>query len=149
MPALSLRNMTLRSSPMAVFLRLLAMSVAPGLPSFCLYLYSPPASAFHPPLSSFPPKVFSRPVQSGRGLAMNQPLVYLGARLLPATEPPLPIHDAGLVSGVTVTDFCRTFRRRLFRWDDHLARFRRDCAACFIDLAVSDAELTAVAAQLV
>src|SRR5215813_9655150 len=80
---------------------------------------------------------------------MNQPLVYLNGRLVSAAEAVLPIHDAGLVSGVTVTDFCRTFRRRLFRWDDHLARFRRDCAGCFIDLAPSDAELTAVAMRLV
>src|SRR5262245_46529919 len=80
---------------------------------------------------------------------MNQPLIYLDGRLVPATEAVLPIHDAGLVSGVTVTDFCRTFRRRLFRWEDHLARFRRDCAACFIDLAPSDADLTAAAHHLV
>src|SRR4051812_31966497 len=80
---------------------------------------------------------------------MKEPLVYLGGRLVPASQAVLPIHDAGLVWGVTVTDFCRTFRRRLYRWDDHLARFRRDCAACFIELAPTDAELTAAAMRLV
>jgi branched-subunit amino acid aminotransferase/4-amino-4-deoxychorismate lyase len=61
----------------------------------------------------------------------------------------LPVHDAAIVGGVTVTDFCRTFRHRLFRWPDHLARFRRDCATCFIDLPYTDDQLTTAAHQLV
>jgi branched-chain amino acid aminotransferase len=80
---------------------------------------------------------------------MDQPLVYLGGRLVPQGQALLPIHDAGLVAGATVTDFCRTFRRKLFRWPDHLARFRRDCGDCFIPLPPSDEELTAVAGELV
>ncbi|MEO2090601.1 MAG: aminotransferase class IV, partial [Gemmataceae bacterium] len=51
--------------------------------------------------------------------------------------------------GATVTDFCRTYRHRLFRWPDHLARLRRDAAACFIPLPYSDEELTAAAEHLV
>jgi branched-subunit amino acid aminotransferase/4-amino-4-deoxychorismate lyase len=76
-------------------------------------------------------------------------LAYLSGRLLPASESAVPIHDAGLVSGATVTDFCRTFGRRLFRWPDHLARFRRDCSTCFIPLTHTDDELTAIAERLV
>jgi branched-subunit amino acid aminotransferase/4-amino-4-deoxychorismate lyase len=80
---------------------------------------------------------------------MTEPLVFIAGRLIPQREAVLPIHDAGLVSGVTVTDFCRTFRHKLFRWPDHLARFRHDCAACYIPLIPSDPELTALAQQLV
>ncbi|MFO0926550.1 MAG: aminotransferase class IV [Gemmataceae bacterium] len=80
---------------------------------------------------------------------MTAPLAFLNGRLLPAADATLAIHDAGIVSGATVTDFCRTFAHQLYRWPDHLARFRRDCAACFIDLPTSDAELTATATALV
>jgi branched-subunit amino acid aminotransferase/4-amino-4-deoxychorismate lyase len=48
-----------------------------------------------------------------------------------------------------VTDYCRTFGRRLYLWPEHLARLRRNCATCFIPLAPSDEELTQQAEALV
>ncbi|MBA4065152.1 MAG: hypothetical protein C0501_15840 [Isosphaera sp.] len=80
---------------------------------------------------------------------MNTPLASLNGRLLPFAEAALPLHDAGFVSGATVVDNARTFRHRLFRWPDHLARFRRDCDTCYVPLAATDAELTATAEELV
>jgi branched-chain amino acid aminotransferase len=80
---------------------------------------------------------------------MNTPLASLNGRLLPFAEAALPLHDAGFVSGATVVDNARTFRHRLFRWPDHLARFRRDCDTCHVPLAATDAELTATAEELV
>lgn len=77
------------------------------------------------------------------------PLAYLNGRFLPFTDAALPLHDAGFVSGATVVDNARTFRRALFRWPDHLARFRRDCAACYVPLEQSDEQLTAAASELV
>ena len=77
------------------------------------------------------------------------PLAYLNGRFLPFAEAALPLHDAGFVSGATVVDNARTFRRALFRWPDHLARFRRDCAACYVPLDATDAQLTAAAHELV
>lgn len=56
--------------------------------------------------------------------------------------------DAGFVSGATITDFCRTYRHRLFRWPDHLRRFRRDCATVHIPLPFTDEILTAAAEEL-
>jgi branched-subunit amino acid aminotransferase/4-amino-4-deoxychorismate lyase len=80
---------------------------------------------------------------------MTAPLAYLNGRFVPFAEAGLPLHDAGFVSGATVVDNARTYGRKLFRWPDHLARFRRDCAACYIPLAATDADLTAVAEELV
>jgi len=74
---------------------------------------------------------------------------FLNGRFVPANELTLSAADAGFVSGVTVTDFCRTYRHRLFRWPEHLARLRRDCATCRITIAFDDAELTAAAERLV
>jgi branched-chain amino acid aminotransferase len=76
-------------------------------------------------------------------------LAFRNGRFLPYSELAVAPHDAGFVFGATVTDFCRTYRHRLFRWPDHLARLRRDAAACFIPLPYSDDELTAAAEHLV
>ena len=80
---------------------------------------------------------------------MNTPLAYLNGRFLPFNEAALPLHDAGFVSGATVVDNARTFRHKLFRWPDHLARFRRDCAACYVPLEVTDDQLSATAEELI
>jgi branched-chain amino acid aminotransferase len=80
---------------------------------------------------------------------MPEPLAYLNGRFVRQDEARLPLHDAGFVSGAAVVDFSRTFRHRLFRWPDHLARLRHDCAACQIPLAATDAELTTLAQDLV
>src|SRR5581483_7220054 len=80
---------------------------------------------------------------------MNTPLAYLNGRFMPFAEAALPLHDAGFVSGATVVDNARTFRHKLFRWPDHLARFRRDCATCYVPLEATDGQLTATAEDLV
>ena len=80
---------------------------------------------------------------------MNTSLAYLNGRFLPFADAAIPLHDAGFVSGATVVDNARTFRHALFRWADHLARFRRDCEACFVPLGATDGQLTTVAEELV
>ena len=77
------------------------------------------------------------------------PLVFLNGRLLPFPDAGLPLHDAGFVSGATVVDNARTFRHRLFRWTDHLARFRHDCRWCHVPLEMTDEQLTAAAEELI
>jgi branched-subunit amino acid aminotransferase/4-amino-4-deoxychorismate lyase len=79
---------------------------------------------------------------------MPAPLAFLNGRFVPAAELTLGFADAGFVFGATATDFCRTYRGRLFRWPDHLARLRRDCGALHIPLPYDDAELTAAAERL-
>lgn len=76
-------------------------------------------------------------------------LAYWNGRLVPAAAAQLPLHDAGFVLGATVTDLVRTFRHRLFRLEDHLARFRRSCQAARVPQPVPDAELARVAGELV
>src|SRR3954465_10828077 len=80
---------------------------------------------------------------------MNTPLAYLNGQFVPFAEAPLPLHDAGFVSGATVVDNARTFRHKLFRWEDHLRRFSGDCAQCYVPLEATYAQLTATAEELV
>ena len=80
---------------------------------------------------------------------MNSSLAYLNGRFMPFAQAVLPLHDAGFVSGATIVDNARTFRHKLFRWSDHLARFRRDCMACLIPLEATNDHITALAEELV
>ncbi len=76
-------------------------------------------------------------------------LAYLDGNFLAQSDARLRLNDAGFVMGATVTDLARTFRFRLFRWADHLLRFRQSCDAAHIPLSVSDEQLTAIAERLV
>src|SRR5262245_52354411 len=80
---------------------------------------------------------------------MQTPIAYLNGQFLPFTDAGLSLSDAGFVSGATVVDNVRTFRHKMFRWPDHLARFRRDCATCYVPLEATDEQLTATAEELV
>ncbi|OWK43694.1 aminotransferase class IV [Fimbriiglobus ruber] len=75
-------------------------------------------------------------------------IAFHNGRFVPPHELALGFADAGFVSGAAVTDFCRTYRHELFRWPDHLARLRADCAAVRVPLPYSDTELTAAATQV-
>ena len=81
--------------------------------------------------------------------SMSEPLAYLNGHWLPQSRASLPFHDAGFVMGATVSDLCRTFRHRLFRWPDHLARFRRGLQATGIQPELSDEQISALAEKLV
>lgn len=78
-----------------------------------------------------------------------EPRALLNGRVVPQSQATLALNDAGFVFGATVTDLCRTFHRRLYRWADHLARFRRSCAAAYLDVADSDEQITGWADELV
>jgi branched-chain amino acid aminotransferase len=80
---------------------------------------------------------------------MNTPLAYLNGRFVPFAQATLPLHDAGFVAGATVVDNARTFRHKLFRWPDHLARFCRDCTVCYVPLEATGEQLTATAEELI
>ena len=80
---------------------------------------------------------------------MSEPHVYLNGRFLPQSQAHLALHDAGFVFGATVTDLCRTFGQRLYRWDDHLRRIRVSCEMAHIDPRLDDSEVTRLAHELI
>jgi branched-chain amino acid aminotransferase len=80
---------------------------------------------------------------------MPEPLVYLNGQFLPGPLLAIPACDAGFVFGATVTDLIRTFGHQLFRFDDHLARFRQSCRLCRVPLPIGDHDLRIDAEKLV
>ena len=79
---------------------------------------------------------------------MTSELCYWNGRFLSTSAVALPLDDLGFASGSTIVDNARTYGGSLFRWPDHLARFRRDCERCYVPLALSDRELTDIAHRL-
>ncbi len=75
-------------------------------------------------------------------------IAFRSGRLVPQGELALSFADAGFVAGTAITDYCRTHGQRLFRWPEHLSRFRSDCAVCGIDIPYSDVELSGAAAAI-
>ncbi len=80
---------------------------------------------------------------------MSEPLAYLDGEFLPRSQASLALHDTGFVWGVTVTDLVRTFDGQLFRWPEHLARFRQSCVLACVDLIHDDAHISVAADRLV
>jgi branched-chain amino acid aminotransferase len=77
-----------------------------------------------------------------------EPLAFLDGRFQPQSTARLSLHDAGFVMGATVTDLCRTFNGRLYRWEDHLDRFQHSCRAISISLPMSTDEICSRALEL-
>lgn len=73
---------------------------------------------------------------------------YLNGSFVPLARAALPLNDEGFLQGAIVTDNCRTWNGKLFRWADHLQRFRRDCTSCHIPLRWTNEKITAIAREL-
>lgn len=83
------------------------------------------------------------------GDSMTEPVAFWQGQFVPQSQARLPLHDAGFVMGATVTDLCRTVRHQLYRWPDHLARFRASCRATRIFPPIDEQTLNEKAQELV
>jgi branched-chain amino acid aminotransferase len=80
---------------------------------------------------------------------MPEALVYLNGRMLPASQAVLPIYDAGVVMGATVTEMTRTFRHQPFRLGDHLDRLFRSLRHVQFAIDETQQQLAAISRELV
>jgi branched-subunit amino acid aminotransferase/4-amino-4-deoxychorismate lyase len=77
------------------------------------------------------------------------PIALINGEFLPQSQAALALNDAGFIFGATVTDLCRTFHCVLYRWQQHLDRFRRSCQAAYIVVPFTDEQVTTWAHELV
>lgn len=80
---------------------------------------------------------------------MNEPLVYLNGKTVPASKAHLAIYDAGVVLGATVTEMTRTFHKKLWRLGDHLDRLFRSLRYTRMNIGMSKDELADISQRLV
>src|ERR1700694_3829932 len=62
------------------------------------------------------------------------PTFYVSEQWVPASRAFIHVFDSGLMYGDTVTETLRTFRRRPYEVDRHLARLRRSLQLARIDI---------------
>ena len=80
---------------------------------------------------------------------MNEPQAFLNGRFLPASQANISLFDAGFAMGATVTEQMRTFGGKLFQTQRHLARLYHSLELVGLDAGFSEAEMIAIAEQLV
>ncbi|MFQ3593542.1 MAG: aminotransferase class IV, partial [Gemmataceae bacterium] len=68
--------------------------------------------------------------------------------MVPADDLCLSLSDPGLATGAIVTDMCRTYSGRPFRYAEHMERLCRDAAACFISMSMGPSQLCDVGREL-
>jgi branched-subunit amino acid aminotransferase/4-amino-4-deoxychorismate lyase len=69
--------------------------------------------------------------------------------MVPASQARLPIYDAGIVLGATVTEMTRTFHKRPWRLEEHLDRLFRSLRYTRMDIGLSKEQLAGISRELV
>ncbi|HEV3145030.1 MAG TPA: aminotransferase class IV [Gemmataceae bacterium] len=80
---------------------------------------------------------------------MNELRVYLNGEMVPASQARLPIYDAGIVQGATVTEQTRTFRHQPWRIEQHLDRLFHSLKLAGISIELTREELRSISLRLV
>jgi branched-subunit amino acid aminotransferase/4-amino-4-deoxychorismate lyase len=80
---------------------------------------------------------------------MSEPFAYLRGQFLPVSQALLPVYDAGVVMGATVSELLRTFRGKLFRLDSHLDRLFLSLQLAQISVEETKDRLRVIAEELV
>ena len=76
-------------------------------------------------------------------------LAYVDGRITPLRDAHVHVEDRGLQFADALYEVTAVLNGALLDWPAHVARLRRNCAAIFIDFAMTDAALTAQARRLV
>ncbi len=79
---------------------------------------------------------------------MTEPIAYLNGQFIPQSEAKLPVFDAGVVLGATVTEMIRTFGQEPFRLEDHVARIYRSMKYARFDAQLTPEEMTAATLEV-
>ena len=80
---------------------------------------------------------------------MAEPLVYLNGATVPASQAQLPIADAAIVQGATITEQTRTFHRKAYRLEAHLERFFQSLHLARLDPGLSWEQFQAISEEVV
>ncbi|MBI3985977.1 MAG: aminotransferase class IV [Lentisphaerae bacterium] len=80
---------------------------------------------------------------------MTEPIVYLKGRLIPAKEAVLPVYDAGIVLGATVTEMTRTFNHQPFKLREHVDRLYRSMKYVRFDTGLSPEKLMEISLEVI
>ncbi|MFT5494172.1 MAG: branched-chain amino acid aminotransferase, partial [Limisphaerales bacterium] len=80
---------------------------------------------------------------------MNEPIAYLKGEFIPQSEAKLPVYDAGVVLGATVTEMIRTFAGQPYKLEEHVARLFRSMRYARFDTEMTPEAMLAAALKVI
>jgi branched-chain amino acid aminotransferase len=80
---------------------------------------------------------------------MTESIAYLNGTFIPQAEARLPVYDAGIVLGATVTEMIRTFGHRPFKLEEHLARLYRSMKYVRFETELTRQEMRAATLKVI
>ncbi len=80
---------------------------------------------------------------------MAEPIAYLKGKFIPYSEAVLPVYDAGIVLGATVTETTRTFNRKPFMLGEHVDRLYRSMKYARFETEISPKEMIDITMKVI
>ena len=82
-------------------------------------------------------------------ILMNGPIACLNGEFIPASEAKLPVYDAGIVLGATVTEMIRTFDGHPFKLEEHIARLYRSTRYARFDTSMTPGDMLSATLKVI
>ena len=79
----------------------------------------------------------------------DEPMVYLNGRMVKASQASIPIYDAAVVMGATISEVTRSFGHRPFRLKAHLQRLLGNLQIAGFDIAMDEGKLMRITEELI
>jgi branched-chain amino acid aminotransferase len=76
-------------------------------------------------------------------------LCFLNGNIVPKSHARIGVDDLGLQRGYAVFDYVRTYKGKLFHFDDYLERLRKSASALHLELPYSDEKIVEITTQLI
>ena len=80
---------------------------------------------------------------------MKEPIAYLKGKFIPYAEAALPVYDAGVVLGATVTEMTRTFNQKPFKLGEHVDRLYRSMNYARFQTEISPKEMIDITMKVI
>ncbi|KKL27056.1 hypothetical protein LCGC14_2388990 [marine sediment metagenome] len=80
---------------------------------------------------------------------MTEAIAYLNGNFIPQSEAKLPVYDAGIVMGATVTEMIRTFGHKPFKLEEHIARLYRSMRYARFEVELTQEEMLAATLKVI
>lgn len=78
----------------------------------------------------------------------NQRVTYFNGKILPESQVAIPFRDRGFKYGDAAFDMTRTFSHRIFKLEEHIARFYRSLRYLRLDPGLAPKEMIAITEQV-
>jgi len=86
---------------------------------------------------------------SMRGKTMKKEIAFLDGEFIDASEAKLPVYDAGIVLGATVTEMIRTFNHKPFKLKEHVERLHRSMKYARFETVIKENQMVDITLEVI